>query len=135
MCRPATNLSFRDAVAGSDRDPRARPTAAHHHADPAGVRDGQKIRLRGKGARGDAGRRAGDLMLTVTVEKHPVFGRDGDNLTVDLPVTFAEAALGATVSVPTLDGDAGPREGRAGHAERSRAAGQGSRREAGRQER
>ena len=46
----------------------------------------------------------GDLILTVTVEKHPVFGRDGDNLTVDLPVTFAEAALGATVAVPTLDG-------------------------------
>jgi molecular chaperone DnaJ len=71
---------------------------------PPGVRDGQKIRLRGKGARGDAGAEPGDLILTVTVEKHPVFGRDGDNLTVDLPVTFPEAALGATVSVPTLDG-------------------------------
>jgi molecular chaperone DnaJ len=68
------------------------------------VRDGQKIRLRGKGSRGDAGAEPGDLILTVTVEKHPVFGRDGDNLTVDLPVTFPEAALGATVSVPTLDG-------------------------------
>jgi molecular chaperone DnaJ len=44
-------------------------------------------------------------MLTVQVGAHPVFGRDGDNLTVDLPVTFAEAALGATVSVPTLSGD------------------------------
>jgi molecular chaperone DnaJ len=44
-------------------------------------------------------------MLTVQVDKHPVFGRDGDNLTVELPVTFAEAALGATVSVPTLSGD------------------------------
>ena len=69
---------------------------------PAGVKDGQKIRLRGKGAPGDQGAPAGDLILTVGVEKHPVFGRDGDNLTLDLPVTFAEAALGATVSVPTL---------------------------------
>src|SRR6185503_18164962 len=71
---------------------------------PAGVKDGQKIRLRGKGSPGDQGAAAGDLMLTVQVAPHPVFGRDGDNLTVDLPVTFAEAALGATVSVPTLDG-------------------------------
>ena len=71
---------------------------------PAGVKDGQKIRLRGKGGEGDPGAPKGDLILTVAVDKHPVFGRDGDNLTVDLPVTFAEAALGATVSVPTLDG-------------------------------
>jgi len=72
---------------------------------PAGVRDGQKIKLAGKGAPGDHGAPAGDLILTVSVEKHPVFGRDGDNLTLDLPVTFAEAALGATVSVPTLSGE------------------------------
>ena len=71
---------------------------------PAGVKDGQKIRLRGKGMTGDPGAPAGDLMLVVTVRPHPVFGRDGNNLTVDLPVTFAEAALGATVQVPTLDG-------------------------------
>ena len=63
----------------------------------------------------------------MTVQKHPVFGRDGDDLTVDLPVTFAEASLGATVQVPTLDGTpvrvkVGPR-----HPERARAAGQGSR--------
>ena len=72
---------------------------------PVGVKDGQKIRLRGKGNPGDQGAPAGDLMLTVQVKPHPVFGRDGNNLTVDLPVTFAEAALGATVSVPTLSGD------------------------------
>ncbi len=68
------------------------------------MRDGQKIRVRGKGGEGDPGAAKGDLILTVSVEKHPVFGRDGDHLTVDLPVTFAEAALGATVAVPTLDG-------------------------------
>ena len=68
------------------------------------MRDGQKIRLRGKGQPGDAGAGSGDLIITVTVAPHPVFKRDGDNLVVDLPVTFAEAALGATVEVPTLDG-------------------------------
>ncbi|WP_409484649.1 DnaJ C-terminal domain-containing protein [Arsenicicoccus dermatophilus] len=72
---------------------------------PAGVKDGQRIRLRGKGRQGDPGASRGDLMLTVQVRPHDVFGRDGDHLTVELPVTFAEAALGATVKVPTLGGD------------------------------
>ncbi|HEY8306154.1 MAG TPA: DnaJ C-terminal domain-containing protein [Lapillicoccus sp.] len=99
-----TNLSFRDAVAGQTVTLEAADGQRITTRIPPGVRDGQKIRLRGKGARGDAGAEPGDLILTVTVEKHPVFGRDGDNLTVDLPVTFPEAALGATVSVPTLDG-------------------------------
>ncbi|HEY8821905.1 MAG TPA: DnaJ C-terminal domain-containing protein [Dermatophilaceae bacterium] len=100
-----TTLSFRDAVEGS--------TVALSTADgsritvriPIGVKDGQTIRLRGKGNAGDQGAPSGDLLLTVQVDPHPVFGRDGNNLTVDLPVTFAEAALGATVSVPTLSGD------------------------------
>ncbi len=99
-----TSISFRDAVTGSTITLSAADGQRVTTRIPAGVRDGQKIRLRGKGSPGDAGAPAGDLMLTVTVEKHPVFGRDGDNLTVDLPVTFAEAALGATVSVPTLEG-------------------------------
>ena len=99
-----TSLAFRDAVAGSTVSLQTPDGQRVTTRIPAGVRDGQKIRLRGKGARGDAGAEPGDMILTVTVEKHPVFGRDGDNLTVDLPVTFAEAALGATVSVPTLDG-------------------------------
>ncbi|AXH97070.1 DnaJ C-terminal domain-containing protein [Ornithinimicrobium avium] len=72
---------------------------------PAGVKDGQKIRLRGKGEPAPVpGGEPGDLILHVAVRPHPVFGREGDNLTLDLPVTFAEAALGATVPVPTLDG-------------------------------
>jgi len=99
-----TPLSFRDAVAGQTVTLEAADGERITTRIPAGVRDGQKIRLRGKGSRGDAGADRGDLILTVTVEKHPVFGREGDNLTVDLPVTFPEAALGATVSVPTLDG-------------------------------
>jgi molecular chaperone DnaJ len=72
---------------------------------PAGVADGQKIKLRGKGHPSADGGEAGDLILTVHVRKHPVFERDGLNLRVNVPVTFAEAALGATIQVPTLGGD------------------------------
>ncbi|SEB76636.1 molecular chaperone DnaJ [Paramicrobacterium humi] len=71
---------------------------------PAGVADGQKIKLRGKGQPSPDGGEAGDIVLTVHVRKHPVFERDGLNLRVRVPVTFVEAALGATIEVPTLDG-------------------------------
>jgi len=99
-----TSLSFRDAVEGSTVTLTTADGKRVTTRVPPGVRDGQKIRLRGKGAPGDAGSEPGDLILTVAVDKHPVFGRDGNNLTVEVPVTFAEAALGATVPVPTLDG-------------------------------
>ncbi|MEP6482049.1 MAG: DnaJ C-terminal domain-containing protein [Rhodoglobus sp.] len=72
---------------------------------PAGVSDGQKIKLSGKGEPSVDGGPAGDLVLTVSVRKHPVFERDGLNLRVDVPVTFAEATLGATIEVPTLGGE------------------------------
>jgi molecular chaperone DnaJ len=72
---------------------------------PAGVADGQKIKLRGKGQPSPDGGEAGDIVLTVTVRKHPVFERDGLNLRVTVPITFAEAALGATIEVPTLGGE------------------------------
>ena len=72
---------------------------------PAGVSDGQKIRLKGKGEQSFDGGPAGDLTLTVTVRRHPVFERDGLNLRVDVPVTFTEATLGATIEVPTLGGE------------------------------
>jgi len=73
---------------------------------PAGVRDGQKIKVKGKGAPGEGGGPAGDLYLTVRVTPHTVFGRVGDNLTVTVPISVAEAALGAQVRVPTLGGGA-----------------------------
>ena len=85
---------------------------------PAGVADGQRIRLKGKGSPGERGAPAGDLFVRVTVTKHPVFGRKGDHLALTVPVTFPEAALGTNVSVPTPDGTvtlkvpAGTRSGR-----------------------
>jgi molecular chaperone DnaJ len=73
---------------------------------PAGVRDGQPIRLKGKGAPGRNNGPSGDLYVRVHVESHPLFGRDGEHLTVTVPITFAEAALGADIKVPTIEGDA-----------------------------
>ncbi|MYS20834.1 molecular chaperone DnaJ [Streptomyces sp. DvalAA-14] len=71
---------------------------------PAGVTDAQRIRLRGKGAPGERGGPAGDLYVVVHVGKHPVFGRKDANLTVTVPVSFVEAALGGEIKVPTLGG-------------------------------
>ncbi|WP_411077313.1 molecular chaperone DnaJ [Streptomyces sp. cmx-10-25] len=73
---------------------------------PAGVSDNQKIRLRGKGAPGERGGPNGDLYVVVHVDAHPVFGRKDDNLTVTVPVSFTEAALGGEIKVPTLGGPA-----------------------------
>jgi molecular chaperone DnaJ len=71
---------------------------------PAGVKDGQRIRVSGRGEAGQRGGRAGDLYVRVRVASHRMFGRKDADLTLDLPVTFAEAALGANVKVPTLNG-------------------------------
>ena len=100
-----TTIGFRQAVAGDTVTLSTVDGGRLTTRIPAGVKDGQKIRLRGKGRPSPIGAEPGDLILTVSVTAHPVFGRDGDHLTIDLPVTFAEAALGATVSVPTLTGD------------------------------
>ena len=72
---------------------------------PAGVADGQRIRLRGRGRPSPDGGEQGDIVVQVTVRPHPVFTREGLNLRVTVPVTFTEAALGATIEVPTLGGD------------------------------
>jgi molecular chaperone DnaJ len=71
---------------------------------PAGVKDGQRIRLKGKGSAGINGGPAGDLYVVVKVSPHRLFGRKGDNLTLDVPISFDEAALGADIKIPTLGG-------------------------------
>ena len=70
---------------------------------PAGVADGQRIRLKGRGAPGRNGGPPGDLFVECSVEPHPLFGRDGDDLTLRVPITYPEAVLGADIQVPTLD--------------------------------
>ena len=102
---------------------------------PAGVTDGQRIRLKGKGGAGENGGAAGDLYVVVHVRPHPIFGRKGDNLTLTAPVTFTEAALGAEIEVPDAGRAAGQAAGAAGHAERPDLPGPGQGRDqAGRQQ-
>jgi molecular chaperone DnaJ len=86
---------------GSGIEKRAREVQARI---PAGVADGQRIRLKGRGAPGLNGGPPGDLYVECHVVPHPRFGRDGHNLTVTVPISFVEAALGGTIAVPTLDG-------------------------------
>ena len=71
---------------------------------PAGVKDGARIRLAGRGEPGPAGGQPGDLYVRVRVQRHPLFGRSGNDLVLDLPLTYTEAALGSNVKVPTLNG-------------------------------
>ena len=101
----ATTLDFVTAIRGETIKLQAAGGNPITVKIPAGVADGQKIKLKGKGEPSPNGGPAGDLVLTVAVRKHPVFERDGLNLRVVVPVTFAEAALGATIEVPTLGGD------------------------------
>ncbi|WP_283139798.1 molecular chaperone DnaJ [Rhizohabitans arisaemae] len=84
---------------------RAKSTRSIQARIPAGVADGQRIRLKGKGAPGENGGPAGDLYVVVHVKPHRLFGRTGDNLTLTVPVTFPEATLGAEIKVPTLHGN------------------------------
>ena len=72
---------------------------------PAGIDNGQRIANRGAGDAGRNGGPNGDLLILVTVRPHEIFTREGMNIYCDIPVTFSEAALGATIKVPTLEGD------------------------------
>ena len=100
-------ITFRESVFGTTLDLRLatdRGQAQNISARvPTGVNDGAKIRVKGKGAQGEAG--PGDLFIQLHVKPHPIFSRKGENLTITLPVTFAEAALGADIKVPTMAGD------------------------------
>lgn len=103
QCR-GRGLLIDDPCANCHGSGHATTTNTIHARIPAGVRDAQRIRLKGKGSPGSNGGPAGDLYLLVHVANHPVFGRDGNNVTLNLPVAFDEAALGANVRVPTPDG-------------------------------
>lgn len=103
--RADVRLRFVDAVTGTTRRvgvPGRDPVTVRI---PAGVDDGQVLRIPAMGRPGTGGAPAGDLLVTVSVDPHPVFGRDGRDLTITVPITYAEAALGADVSVPTLGGE------------------------------
>ncbi len=100
-------ISFKEAVFGTTLDLKLNIDGSGSQTIsarvPAGVNDGAKIRVKGKGAPGEAG--PGDLFIELHVKPHAVFSRKGENLLLTLPVTFAEAALGADLKVPTLSGD------------------------------
>jgi molecular chaperone DnaJ len=92
-------ISFRDSIFGKEVDIKPNLTVRI----PAGISDGGKVRVKGRGEPGEAG--PGDLYVIVNVVPHPVFSRKGENIHLTVPVTFTEAALGADIPVPTLEGD------------------------------
>ena len=92
-------ISFRDSIFGKEVDIKPNLTVRI----PAGIGDGAKVRVKGRGEPGEAG--PGDLYVIVNVVPHPVFSRKSENIHVTVPVTFTEAALGADIPVPTLEGD------------------------------
>src|SRR6202012_455807 len=98
------NFAFQEPCTSCNGSGHAASTRTIQARIPAGVADGQRIKLRGKGAPGERGGPAGDLYVRVHVTPHPVFGRSGGNLTVSAPVTVPEAALGADIKVPSHRG-------------------------------
>lgn len=100
-----TTLDFVTAAQGETITLQAEDGKPFKIKVPAGVADGQKIRLRGRGRPSPDGGEPGDIVVQVTVRPHPVFTREGLNLRLTVPVTFTEATLGATIEVPTLGGE------------------------------
>ena len=101
------SISFRDSLFGKEVDLRLSGERSSPQTItvriPAGVNDGAKVRVKGRGGPGEAG--PGDLYVLVNVVPHPIFSRKGENLHISVPVSFTEAALGADISVPTIEGD------------------------------
>ncbi|MDD7464699.1 MAG: DnaJ C-terminal domain-containing protein [Actinomycetaceae bacterium] len=102
----SVSLPLRDAVSGATVKVGSGDGRKVTAKIPAGVADGQKIRIAGKGGAGQNGGEPGDILVTVHVEPHPVYELKGKDVYVNVPVSFDEAALGATIEVPTLQGDA-----------------------------
>jgi molecular chaperone DnaJ len=101
----SVTISFEDSIHGVTM-PLRLSTGNISARIPAGVKNDQRIRLKGKGQAGEQNAPAGDLFINVAVSPHPVFGREGDNLTVVVPIRFDEAVNGADIKVPVLDGPA-----------------------------
>ena len=101
------SISFKDSIYGTELNLRLSPSGSAPTSIttrvPAGIKDGAKIKIKGRGAPGAAG--PGDLYVLVHVTPHPIFSRKDENIYLTLPITFSEAALGADISIPTLDGD------------------------------
>jgi DnaJ-class molecular chaperone len=97
-------VDFVEAAAGAKKRLSLSPDASLDVTIPPGLDEGQVLRLKGKGGEGVGGAPAGDALIEVHVAPHPYFRRDGDNILLDLPVTVAEAVLGARVTVPTVTG-------------------------------
>ncbi len=97
-------VDFLDAARGAGRSVTMPDGKSIEITIPAGLKDGQTLRLRGKGGAGFGEGPAGDALITIAVRPHPVFVRDGDSIEVVLPITFDEAVLGGKVEVPTISG-------------------------------
>lgn len=102
--RARTTIDFLDAAKGETISLKGEDGKPFKVKIPAGVADGQKIRLRGRGRPSPNGGAPGDIVVEVAVRPHRVFSRDGKNLRLTVPVTFTEAVLGTTIEVPTLEG-------------------------------
>lgn len=100
----AVTISFEEAVNGGTRRVVLQNGEQIDVKIPAAVKDGQTIRVKGRGGAGRNGAPSGDILLTVSVAPHPFMTREGDNIRMDLPVTLKEAVLGGKVPVPTLTG-------------------------------
>jgi DnaJ-class molecular chaperone len=97
-------VTFLEAVNGATRRVTLADGSTLDVRIPPGTQDGQVLRLRGKGSAGAGDGPSGDALVAITVEPHPFFTREGDNIEIDLPITLREAVLGTTVSVPTPTG-------------------------------
>ena len=98
------DVEFIEAALGAKRSVTMPDGKSIEISIPRGLKDGQTLRLRGKGGPGFGQGPAGDAFATISVRPHPVFVRDGDNIEIELPITFDEAVLGAKVEVPTISG-------------------------------
>ncbi len=99
------SISFMEAVLGARKKIQFDKAKTLEINIPAGITDGQTLRLKAQGEKGSARGLAGDALVKVTIQSHPYFTRDGDDIILELPITLYEAVMGGTVSVPTIHGN------------------------------